>query len=180
MVMELLSNRFLFLPALLVLACGGSSVPDEDHAGAHIDVATPVDQYSTADGVADLDARASGEGRGDAKGGEVLPDGVDGGAPLPAVLNLATDADRNGKVSFTDPDDEELEESWSLKSGAVFLLNLDDDDGDGLATFLEVLDAQVSLIRTKSTLINSIHEARIQEMNLKALLGVLDLEYENE
>ena len=50
----------------------------------------------------------------------------------------------------------------------------------GSASILEVLDAQVSLIRTKSTLINSIHEARIQEMNLKALLGVLDLEYENE
>ena len=50
----------------------------------------------------------------------------------------------------------------------------------GSASILEVLDAQVSLIRTKSTLINSIHEARIQEMNLKALLGVLDLEYKNE
>lgn len=50
----------------------------------------------------------------------------------------------------------------------------------GSASILEVLDAQVSLIRTKSTLINSIHEARIQEMNLRAVLGVLDLDYKDE
>lgn len=50
----------------------------------------------------------------------------------------------------------------------------------GSASILEVLDAQVSLIRTKSTLINSIHEARIQETNLKALLGILDLDYKVE
>lgn len=50
----------------------------------------------------------------------------------------------------------------------------------GSATILEVLDAQVSLMRSSSTLINSIHESRIQESNLKALLGILDLEYDNE
>lgn len=53
------------------------------------------------------------------------------------VINLASDADRDGKVSFADPDDETLEESWSLKGGAVFLLNLDDDDQDGLADALD-------------------------------------------
>jgi len=47
----------------------------------------------------------------------------------------------------------------------------------GSATILEVLDAQVSLIRSNSTLINTIHDARIQEMNLSAILGVLDLKY---
>ena len=47
----------------------------------------------------------------------------------------------------------------------------------GSATILEVLDAQVSLIRSNSTLINTIHDARIQEMNLNAILGVLDLKY---
>jgi outer membrane protein TolC len=50
----------------------------------------------------------------------------------------------------------------------------------GSATILEVLDAQVSLIRSNSTLINTIHDARIQEMGLKALLGILDLEYQNK
>ena len=50
----------------------------------------------------------------------------------------------------------------------------------GSATILEVLDAQVSLIRSNSTLINTIHDARIQDMSLKALLGILDLEYQNK
>ena len=50
----------------------------------------------------------------------------------------------------------------------------------GSATILEVLDAQVSLIRSNSVLINTIHDARIQEMSLKALLGIIDLEYQNK
>jgi outer membrane protein len=47
----------------------------------------------------------------------------------------------------------------------------------GSATILEVLDAQISLFRSNSTLINSIHNARVQEANLKAIIGSLDLEY---
>ena len=47
----------------------------------------------------------------------------------------------------------------------------------GSATILEILDAQVSLIRSNSTLINTVHDARVQEASLKALLGPLDLEY---
>ena len=47
----------------------------------------------------------------------------------------------------------------------------------GSATILEVLDAQVSLIRSNSTLINTVHDARVQEAGLKALLGTLDMEY---
>jgi outer membrane protein TolC len=47
----------------------------------------------------------------------------------------------------------------------------------GSATILEVLDAQVSLIRSNSNLINVIHDARVQEASLKAVLGTLDLEY---
>ena len=47
----------------------------------------------------------------------------------------------------------------------------------GSATILEVLDAQVSLIRSNSNLINAIHDARVQEASLKAVLGTLDLEY---
>ena len=50
----------------------------------------------------------------------------------------------------------------------------------GSATILEVLDAQVSLIRSNSTLINTIHDARIHKASLKALLGILDLEYQIE
>jgi len=48
----------------------------------------------------------------------------------------------------------------------------------GSATILEVLDAQVSLMRSKSSLINTIHDARIQEASLNALLGILDKKYQ--
>ena len=48
----------------------------------------------------------------------------------------------------------------------------------GSATILEVLDAQVSLMRSKSSLINIIHDARIQEASLNAILGVLDVKYQ--
>ena len=47
----------------------------------------------------------------------------------------------------------------------------------GSATILEVLDAQVSLIRSNSNLINAVHDARVQEASLKAILGTLDMEY---
>ena len=47
----------------------------------------------------------------------------------------------------------------------------------GSATILEVLDAQVSLVRSNSNLINAVHDARVQEASLKAVLGTLDLEY---
>ena len=50
----------------------------------------------------------------------------------------------------------------------------------GSATILEVLDAQVSLIRSNSMLINTVHDARIQDMGLKALLGILDIEYQTK
>ncbi len=49
--------------------------------------------------------------------------------------------------------------------------------GLGSATILEILDAQISLISSNSNLINAVHDARIQEANLKALLGILDTEY---
>ena len=47
----------------------------------------------------------------------------------------------------------------------------------GSATILEVLDAQVSLLSSNSNLINTVHDARIQEANLKAILGILDQDY---
>jgi len=47
----------------------------------------------------------------------------------------------------------------------------------GSATILEVLDAQVSLMRSNSNLINTVHDARMQEASLKAILGILDQEY---
>ena len=47
----------------------------------------------------------------------------------------------------------------------------------GSATILEVLDAQVSLTRSNSSLINVIYDARIKEFSLDALIGLLDTKY---
>lgn len=44
----------------------------------------------------------------------------------------------------------------------------------GANTILEVLDAQVSVIRAQSSVITTKYDARIQQANLKALLGTLD------
>ena len=48
----------------------------------------------------------------------------------------------------------------------------------GSATILEVLDAQVSVVSARSSLIRSRHDSLIEQANLKALLGTLDSDLE--
>lgn len=61
-------------------------------------------------------------------------DGTPGGKQPPApVSNLVADTNRNGVLDFDDPSEETAEETWTREAGAVFLVNLDDDDGDGTA-----------------------------------------------
>ena len=48
----------------------------------------------------------------------------------------------------------------------------------GSTTILEVLNAQVSVVQAKSSLVRSKYDAFIQQANLKALLGTLDVEQE--
>ena len=50
----------------------------------------------------------------------------------------------------------------------------------GSTTILEVLNAQVSVVQARSSLVRSKYDAFIQQATLKALLGTLDNEYENE
>ena len=45
----------------------------------------------------------------------------------------------------------------------------------GSTTILEVLNAQVSVVQAKSSLVRSKYDALIQQANLKALLGTLDV-----
>ena len=49
----------------------------------------------------------------------------------------------------------------------------------GSTSILEVLNAQVSVVQAKSSLVRSKYDAFIQQANLKALLGTLDVEQEN-
>ena len=46
----------------------------------------------------------------------------------------------------------------------------------GSTTILEVLNAQVSVVQARSSLVRSNYDAFIQQVNLKALLGTLDLD----
>lgn len=46
----------------------------------------------------------------------------------------------------------------------------------GSTTILEVLNAQVSVVQARSSLVRSRYDAFIQQVNLKALLGTLDLD----
>ena len=49
----------------------------------------------------------------------------------------------------------------------------------GSTTILEVLNAQVSVVQAKSSLVRSKYDAFIQQANLKSLLGTLDAEQQN-
>ena len=49
----------------------------------------------------------------------------------------------------------------------------------GSTTILEVLNAQVSVVQARSSLVRSKYDAFIQQANLKALLGTLDSEQNN-
>lgn len=49
----------------------------------------------------------------------------------------------------------------------------------GSTTILEVLNAQVSVVQARSSLVRSKYDAFIQQANLKALLGTLDSEQKN-
>lgn len=57
--------------------------------------------------------------------------GTDGGAEVvEKTVNLMVDTNRDGKVKAGKAD-EDGEDKWTTHSGAVFIVNADDDDGDG-------------------------------------------------
>lgn len=95
--------RTLLAAGLFVSACGGS---DE------VSIAAPVDQ----------------PGPGTDPGTSSAP-GTDPGAPPDGVVaDLRADTNRDGVVRFDDPADDDGEDVWDAKHGAVFLANIDDDE----------------------------------------------------
>lgn len=46
------------------------------------------------------------------------------------VIDVVVDANRNGVADASDPADQDAEETWDATAGAMFLPNIDDDDGD--------------------------------------------------
>lgn len=97
---------FLITSLLAAAACGGSesSTVIGDGPGS----AEPGSSGSTPPGSTDP------------------PPGTDPGAPS-GPIDLRADTNRDGLISFDDPTDDDGEDAWDAKHGAVFLANIDDD-----------------------------------------------------
>ena len=97
--------RTALVASLLVAACGGA------------------DEASVADPAAE-----PGPGPGTDPG--KTPGTTD--TPLPPasdpIADLRADTNRDGEVKFDDPADDDGEDVWDAKHGAVFLANIDDDE----------------------------------------------------
>ena len=48
--------------------------------------------------------------------------------PVP-IIDLRADVNRNGTVDLTDPSEDQDEDTWDSNHGAIFLANIDDDEG---------------------------------------------------
>ena len=125
-----LSKGLALLLCLWVAAaagCHSSATPAGSDAG--VKDLTVLDGVDSArhgdDGSRSLDMAADSVGSPDSSG---LPADIE---PQEEKINLASDSNRNGVVAFDDSD-EDGEDDWSLKHGAVYLLNADDDDKDGI------------------------------------------------
>jgi protein-arginine deiminase len=68
-------------------------------------------------------------GNGDA-GPTVDAEPEGGNPPAPPAVNLIVDANRDGELDATPGTDDEGEAEWTDTAGAVFLVNIDDDDSN--------------------------------------------------
>ena len=77
-------------------------------------------------------AGASGCGDDSVEDDGGSPSGATGGNQTPAtIIDIVVDANRDGVVDAADPGDQDIEDQpLSATSGAVFIANLDDDDGN--------------------------------------------------
>ncbi len=96
--------RTLLAASLLVPACGGSE-----------DASIPA---------AAVDENGPGSGPGTTGGTGTDP----GTSETGVVADLRADTNRDGVVRFDDPADDDGEDVWDAKHGAVFLANIDDDE----------------------------------------------------
>ena len=126
--MKLLSRTAL-VASLLVTACGGS------------DEASIVEQ-----------APDPGPGTGTSAPPSTTETPVTGGGD--PIADLRADTNRDGEVKFDDPADDDGEDVWDAKHGAVFLANIDDDEeacstdedcpGDDLECFTQLHEKRAS------------------------------------
>ena len=93
---------------LAAAACGGSDTTDE------------------IPGTADPGQPSSSGGPSTSGGTTDNPPGKDPG-PTSNPIDLRADTNRDGVISFDDATDDDGEDAWDAKHGAVFLANIDDD-----------------------------------------------------
>lgn len=96
-------TRILVVSALALAGCGGTDTI-EVPTGAPPPVADPTPK----------------EGEPNGPGTDPEKDAF--------VVDLRADTNRDGKVSFDDASDDDGEDAWDAKHGAVFLANIDDDE----------------------------------------------------
>jgi protein-arginine deiminase len=102
------------LLGLLAVGCGGS----DDSAAT----ATPNSNAGTGGTTS-----AGGSGGGAGAAGEMA--GAGGGTTIPqAVVDLRADNNRNGVIDDSDPTEDDQEDTWDNKHGAIFMANIDDDE----------------------------------------------------
>ncbi len=90
---------------------------------------------STGGGVAATDSAASGDmasSDGTSADSAVVPSGP--------VIDLVVDANRDGVAKADDPTDQANETTHDEKFGAIFLPNLDDDNGDRVEDFFDLAE----------------------------------------
>lgn len=83
---------------------------------------------ATADAAKGTDASVSGDA-GNADAAKTTPQ--------PPVIDLVVDANRDGVPKADDKADQDFEAAFDATHGAIFLPNLDDDDGDQLEDFYD-------------------------------------------
>ncbi|MBX3204829.1 MAG: protein-arginine deiminase [Labilithrix sp.] len=121
--------RIFLISALFLVACGVETVPADSNG------TPPADD-------------PSGEGTGTGEKGPGTddpsedPDGEDVDEPPGGIVaDLRADTNRDGVVSFDGKADDDGEDLWGAKHGAVFLANIDDD---ALACSSNLNDSQVA------------------------------------
>jgi protein-arginine deiminase len=102
--MKLLARTFL-ATGLLVTACGGS---------AETSIVAPADDPASG--------TTPGNGTDPGTQGPGNPGETD------EIVDLRADTNRDGVIRFDDPADDDGEDVWDSKHGAVFLANIDDDE----------------------------------------------------
>ena len=135
--MRTLGGRILRLGlGLAAFAAFGCTAQTNTGTVTALDTVGSVDGAATSDGAAKSDGAATSDGTATADGSQT--DAVV--TPKGPVIDLVVDANRDGLAKADDPTDQANETVHDEKFGAIFLPNLDDDNGDNVEDFFDLAD----------------------------------------